>query len=251
MKNVKCLALALLLAFLAGCTTTPTGSEAFKGRSPEEIFYKGEKSLSKKHYKEAVSEFEAFDALYPFDPRAEQAQVDLIFAYYKSGDPDSAIAEADRYIRLYPMSSKVVYAYYLRGVVNMDRNISWIYNAFPCDRARRDLTSLKMAFLDFQKLLQLYPDCAYAMDAQKRMFHIKNVLARHEIQIADFYFQRHAYVAAANRASYIVQHLPCTPEVPAALIIMIKSYRCLGNDELANDALEVLKLNYPNDVKRL
>ncbi|MBA2654750.1 MAG: outer membrane protein assembly factor BamD [Gammaproteobacteria bacterium] len=251
MKNDKWIILVFVLFYLAGCAAPPTGSEAYKGKPPQEIFVKGERSLSKKHFKEAVAEFEAFDALYPFDPRAEQTQVDLIYAYYKAGDPDSAIAASDRYIRLYPMSPKIAYVYYLRGVVNMDRNISWIYNAFPCDPAKRDLASLSHAFVDFQRLLQLYPSCIYAADAQKRMVHIKNLLARHELQIAEFYFNRHAYVAAANRASYIVQHLPGTPQVPTALVIMVKSYRALGDDELANDALEVLKVNYPNETKRL
>lgn len=251
MKNFKGLILTFFLLALSGCAAPPTGSEAYKGHPPEEIFGKGEKSLSKKHFKEAVSEFEAFDALYPFDPRAEQAQVDLIFAYYKEHDPDSAIAAADRYIRLYPTSPKISYVLYLRGIVNMDRNISWIYNAFPCDPAKRDLTSLQLAFTDFQKLLQHYPNCMYAADAHKRMLHIKNLLARRELQTAEFYFKRNAYVAAANRASYIVQHLPGTPEVPQALCLMVKSYRALGDDELANDSLQVLKLNYPNELKRL
>jgi outer membrane protein assembly factor BamD len=251
MKNYKCLILAVLLASLVGCKTTPTGSEAFKGKSPEEIYSKGEKALSKKHFKESVSEFEAFDALYPFDSRSEQAQVDLIYAYYRSNDFDSAVAAADRYLRLYPMSPKAPYVCYLRGVVNMERNLSWIYNAFPCDPAKRDLANMQQAFSDFQRVLTLYPNCVYAADAQRRMFHIKGTLARHEYQIAEFYFMRHAYVAAANRASYIVQHLPGTQEVPAALIIMVKSYRALGHEELANDALEVLRLNYPERAKGL
>lgn len=231
---------------LAGCAKPLTGSEAYKGHPPEEVFVKGEKSLCKKHFKEAVAEFEAFDALYPFDPRAEQALLDLCFAYYKSHDSDSAVAAADRYIRLYPMSDKAAYAYYLRGVVNMERNLSWIYNAFPCDPAKRDLTGLQQAFHDFQKLVQVYPCSVYAPDAHKRMLHIKHLLARRELQTAEFYFKRNAYVAAANRASYIVQHLPGTQEVPAALKIMVKSYQALGDEELANDALQVLKYNYPN-----
>jgi outer membrane protein assembly factor BamD len=243
MKSTKCVMVILLITTLFGCATPRTGSEAYKGRSPQEIFSKGESSLTKKHYKEAVAEFEAFDALYPFNPAAEQAQLNLIFAYYKATDPDSALAAADRYIRLYPMSPNIPYVYYLRGVINMERNISWIYTAFPCDLAKRDLTSLQNAFIDFQKLLQQYPHSIYAADARKRMVHIKNLIARRELQVAEFYFQRGAYVAAANRASYIVSHLPGTAEVPAALTIMVKSYRALGNEDLANDCLQVLRLN--------
>jgi outer membrane protein assembly factor BamD len=250
MKNLKCLVLLLLL-LLVSCAKVPTGSDVYKGYPSDEILRKGEKSLSKKHYKEAVAEFEAFDALYPFDPRAEQALVDLTFAYYKANDADSAVAAADRYIRLYPMSPKIEYIYYIRGVVNMERNLSWMYNAFPCDPAKRDLTGICQAFADFQRLIQLFPCSPYAPDANKRMRHIKNMLARRELQTAEFYLKRCAYVAAANRASYIVQHLQGTQAVPEALNIMVKSYRALGDNELAEDALQVLKLNYPNQIKKL
>lgn len=251
MKNYKCLFLLALLPLLASCATQPTGADAYKGKSAEAIFCKGERSLQKKHFKDAVSEFEAFDALYPFDPRAEQALLDLIYAYYKASDFDSALGAADRYLRLYPMSEKAAYALWIRGVVNMEHNHSWIYNAFPCDPAKRDLAPTQAAFADFQKLIQVYPNSPYAADAQKRMFYIKNLIARRELQIADFYFARNAYVAAANRASYVVEHLCGSSEVPRALVIMVKSYRALGEMEQANEALQVLKLNYPAATKGL
>lgn len=247
MKNYKLIILGFFLAIsLIGCKTIPTGAEAFQGKPPEEIFNKAEKALCKKHFKEAVTECEAFDALYPFDSRAEQVQVNIIYAYYKSNDFDSALAAADRYLRLYPMSAKAPYVCYLRGVINMERNLSWIYNAFPCDPAKRDLACLQLSFVDFQRVITNYPHCVYARDARKRMFYIKEILARHEYQIAEFYYLRRAYVAAANRASFIVEHLPGTKVIPKALMIMIKSYRALGDEGLANDALQVLTLNYPS-----
>lgn len=251
MKNYKCVILLALLPLFASCTTVTTGADSYKGKSAEVIFSKGERSLQKKHYKDAVSEFEAFDALYPFDPRAEQALLDLIFAYYKSSDFDSALAASERYLRLYPMSCKAPYALYIRGVIDMEHNHTWIYNAFPCDPAKRDLTPLLSAFADFQKLLAVYPNSEYTADAQRRMIYIKNMLARRELQTAEFYFKRCAYVAAANRASYVVQHLCGTPEVPRALVIMVKSYRALGETEQANEALQVLKLNYPSQLRNL
>lgn len=246
MKKIRLTFLLALLPLVTSCASTPQGADAYKGKSAQEIFTKGEKSLSKKHFKDAISCFEGFDALYPFDSRAEQAQLDVIYAYYKSNDPDSAVAAADRYIRLYPMSNNVAYVYYLRGVTNMERNISWIYNAFPLDPAKRDLASMQQAFSDFHKLLEVYPDSTYCTDARKRMIYIRNLLSRHELQIAQFYLQRKAYIAAANRGSYIVQHLQGSSEIPEALAIMVKSYRALGENEPADDALRVLKMNYPN-----
>jgi outer membrane protein assembly factor BamD len=247
MKNYKYVLLLPFLILLANCASAPSaGSDAYRGQAAEVILAKGEKSLRKKHFKEAIAHYEAFDALYPFDPRAEQALLDLMFAYYKANDYDSTLATSDRYLRLYPMSTKADYVLYIRGVASMEHNHSWIYNAFPCDPAKRDLVSLQQAFNDFQKLIKVYPGSAYIPDAHKRMVHIKTLLAKHELQTAQFYFQRHAYVAAANRASYIVQHLHGAPQVPEALRIMIKSYRALGDKHQADEALEVLKFNYPN-----
>jgi outer membrane protein assembly factor BamD len=251
MKKYKFLMLLAILPIFASCTTNPVGADAYRGKSAEVIYCKGERSLQKKHYKDAISEFEAFDALYPFDCRAEQALLNLIFAYYKANDYESAIAATDRYIRLYPMCEKAAYVLFIRGVINMEHNHSWIYNAFPCDPAKRDLSNTQSAFADFAKLIQLYPNSPYACDAQKRMMHIKNLIARRELQTAEFYFSRNAYVAAANRASYVVQHLCGTCEVPRALMIMVRSYRALGETEQANEALQVLRLNYPGAVKGL
>lgn len=246
MKNIRILLCLAFLPLISSCASSPQGADAYKGRPPQELFTKGERALSKKHYKDAIGYFEAFDALYPFDKRAEQTELDVIYAYYRSGDADSAIAASDRYLRLYPMSNNVAYIYYLRGVINMERNISWIYNAFPLDPAKRDLASMQQAFADFNKLIQLFPHSCYVHDARKRMIYIRTLLARHELQIAQFYLQRKAYIAAANRASYIVQHLQGTAEVQQALEIMVISYKALGEEEPANDALRVLTANYPH-----
>jgi outer membrane protein assembly factor BamD len=128
----------------------------------------------------------------------------------------------------------------------MERNLSWVYNALPLDPAKRDLSYMQQAFNDFQKLIQMYPNSSYAADSRKRMIHIRSLLANHELQTAEFYYQRKAYVAAANRASYVVQHLPGAKQVPQALAIMVKSYRAIGEKQLENDAMQVLKLNYPD-----
>ena len=100
--------------------------------------------------------------------------------------------------------------------------------------------------MDFNQLLRFYPKSRYTPDARQRMIYIRNALARHELQIAQYYFTQGGFVASANRANEIVQHYQKTPSVKPALLLMVKSYRKLGLTKEANDALKILELNFPN-----
>jgi outer membrane protein assembly factor BamD len=243
------LKISLVLVFLTTllCACTPTTSvEAYKNKTAQEIFTSAEKHLAKEKYDIAVQEFEALDTLYPFGPYAEQGQLDIIYAYYKSGDFASALAAADRYIRLYPRSPNVDYAYYMKGLVNYGRGDNWFQRLFPTDPSQRDLNYMIQSFHDFHELVQRFPDSRYAPDARLRMLYIRNLLAQHELDVAKFYFRRKAYVAAANRAAGLVEMYPQAPQVVPALAIMVESYQALGETQMANDTLQVLVANYPN-----
>jgi outer membrane protein assembly factor BamD len=73
------------------------------------------------------------------------------------------------------------------------------------------------------------------------MIFLRNLIAKQEIYIAEYYIERKAYVAAINRANYIIQHMSKTPEVLKALEISIIAYNELGKEDLAQEAEEVLK----------
>src|SRR5579871_2896853 len=143
------------LAFLSGCTPTKPG-EPFKKMTSQQIFDGGEKALAKRRYDVAIRYFEGLEALYPFGPNTQQAQLDIIYAYYKNDDPTSALAAADRYIHLYPQSSDVEYAYYMKGLVNFERGQSWLQRKFKVDPAQNDLNYMHQAFIDFNELLQRF-----------------------------------------------------------------------------------------------
>ena len=78
------------------------------------------------------------------------------------------------------------------------------------------------------------------------MVYLRNILAEYELHVARFYLQRGAYIAAANRAKTVVESYQQTPAVAEALVILAKSYKIMGLDDLANTTLSVLKLNYPD-----
>jgi len=245
-KWVKWIMVAGLLSSLIACASTTDPAEKYKNKTAEQIYQGGEAALAKGHDSSAIEHFEALDALYPFGANAEQAQLDLMYAYYASGDSPSAAAAAERFIRLYPRSVHVDYAYYIKGLAEFNQDRGWFQRYLPTDLSQRDPGTMSQAFTDFSTLLRLFPDSVYAPDARQRMVYLRDLFSKHELHIAKYYFRRTAYVAAANRANYIVQHYDGTPQVEEALGIMVRSYRQLGLQEPAQQALAVLQMNYPN-----
>jgi outer membrane protein assembly factor BamD len=246
MKNIKLVIVVMAALLLAGCAAAPDISTLYPGQSESKIFHDGEHFMLKGNYAEAVKHFEVLDARYPFGKYSRQGQLDIIYAYLKNDDVTSALASADRYIKLYPIGPSVDYAYYMRGLIRFNQNHGFFEKYFPTDFAKRDLTTIKQAYGDFRLLLHYFPRSKYAADAKIRLRYIRNIISRHELQVAEFYFKHDAYVAAANRANIVVQNYQGTPSVPQALAVMVKSYRKLNLAKDANEALQVLRMNFPN-----
>jgi len=218
----------------------------YKNQSAEQIFRGGEINVAKKRYADAVKQFEALDALYPFSQYDEQAQLNLMYAYYQNDDVASAAATAMRFIRLYPRSDRVDYAYYMKGLADFEQDRGWVQRYFPGDLSQRDPGTTRQAFDDFDQLIKLFPNSPYAPDARQRMIYLRNLFAGYELHIATYYLRRGAYVAAVNRSLYIIQHYDGTPQVQEALGIMVTSYRALGLTAAASQTVQILQLNYPH-----
>ncbi|QTS84120.1 outer membrane protein assembly factor BamD [Coxiella endosymbiont of Amblyomma nuttalli] len=218
----------------------------FCNKIPMGLLNAGEKALAKENYAEAIKNFKALDAVYPFGPYAKQAALDIIYAYYKNCDTAFAIAAAKRYIHLYPRDSHVDYAYYMRGIIAFDLKLSWLQELADISPAARDVSTLQRSFIAFSTLVQVFPHSLYTPDALARMRYIRNLIAQREITIAEFYMKRHAYMAAANRASYVVQHFQGSPQVIKGLIIMILAYRALDLPKMADSIYYLLQTNYSN-----
>ncbi len=245
--RTRLLLLLALLSSLYGCATTTNTdiAAAYRGQTAEQIFICAQTALVKGNYTTATQRFEALDTLYPFGQYAERAHLDIIYAYYKTGDMVATAAAADRYIQLYPASSYTDYAYYMKGIANFEQDRGWLQRYFPTDLADRDPGTSKQSFDDFGKLICLYPDSQYVPDARQRMVYLRNLLARYDMNIARYYYCRAAYVAAINRASNVLQHYQQSPSTPCALELMVNAYRKLGMERQANEALSVLECNYP------
>lgn len=241
--------LSVAALIISGCSTTnPDPAVRYQNQSAEQLFHSAENHLARGKNSTAIKQYEALDALYPFNPHAEQAQLDMIYAYYESGDMPSAVASAKRFIRLFPDSPHIDYAYYMKGLANFSQDRGWLQRYFPTDSSARDPGTAYQAFDDFDELLRLYPESAFACDARQRMVFLRDMFANHELHVATYYYRRGAFVASANRATYIIDHYEDTPQVEPALGLLVKSYRHLGLISLSNDALHTLEINYPGGI---
>jgi outer membrane protein assembly factor BamD len=212
----------------------------------EKDFYEViQKDLKGGFWLTAIENLEALEAQYPFGDYAEQAQLELIYARYKSGEFETAIAAADRFIRLHPQHPNVDYAYYLKGLSSFSQSKGFFDQLLPTDETKRDPGAARNSFSSFNELLSRFPESPYAPDARKRMIYLRNILARHEIHAANYYFFRGAYLAAANRGRYVVENFQKTPAVPDGLAVMAQAYHLMQMNDLANDAAALLAANYP------
>jgi outer membrane protein assembly factor BamD len=237
---------ASLLA-LGGCTTSQEDrAEAVANQGIQPLYADARNSMSVGNFAQATQILSLIDSKYPFGPHSHQVQLDLIYSYYKGGKPDQAVATIDRFVRLNPNHADVDYAYFMRGVTNMELDDNLFQNLLGVDRDDRDPSKSKEAFEDFRRLIQKYPNSKYAPDARERMLHIKTRLAKYEIAVARFYMRRQAYVAAANRGRYVIENFPDTNQVQPALEVMVSSYDQLNLTELKENTMRTLRLNYPD-----
>ncbi|MGA0933670.1 MAG: outer membrane protein assembly factor BamD [Pseudohongiellaceae bacterium] len=235
--------LLLLIALLAGCSSN---QENFANSGEEFLFNEGLRSMEISNWNRAILIWQQLEAQFPFGQYAEQSQLELIYAYYRNREPEAARAAADRFIRLYPDSESLDYAYYMKGMAYYSEDNRILGRYLPTDPSKRDPGKARESFADFAQLLNLFPNSLYAADARARMVYLKNLLADYEVHVAEFYIERQAYLSALNRARFVMENFQGTPAVPRALEIMVEMYLRLGLNDLADASLEILKLNYPD-----
>ncbi|MFV1982473.1 MAG: outer membrane protein assembly factor BamD [Thiohalomonadales bacterium] len=231
---------------MSSCSSiTKDESDSTSGMTAEEIYNEAQDSMEGGNYDQAVELFEKLDVKFPYGPYAKQAKLEIIYAYFKYDNLESAIIAAERFIKLFPTDPHVDYAYYMQGVSRYEVEESFLDSWFDQDPTERDPESARDSFKYFGLLLKNYPNSIYNEDAKKRMLFIRNSLAKHEIHVANYYFKRRAYVAAVNRSKYVLKNYQKTPSVKDALQIMVNAYKKLNLIKLADDAQRVLNKNYP------
>ncbi len=243
--------IVLLALFLAVTVLTSTGCRKEKDhqddRNAAALYEDAKRYLDNKSWARATVAYKMLQTRYPFGRYTEQSMLDLSYVYFKGGNSQGALSTLDRFIRTYPAHPNVDYAYYLKGLVNYEQNLGFLERMMPNRVRDRDQSAARDSFLDFSELLRRFPNSRYVPDARQRMVFLRNNLAAYEILVADYYLRRKAYIAAVNRARYVLEVYPNTPETVEALVVLHKAYTELELPELADSSWNVLELNYPDN----
>ncbi len=248
MRSLAVIAALFLATLLSGCGLLPEVKDETIGWSANKLYTTAKEAMNEGNYDAAITHYEKLESRYPYGRFAQQAQIDVAYAYWKSGEPVSALAACDRFIKLHPNHPNVDYVYYLRGLINFNEDIGLMGYISQQDMTERDPKGARESFEAFRELITRFPDSKYAPDATMRMKYLVNALAQLEVHVARYYMKRGAYVAAINRAQYAVKSYPDVPATEEALFIIVKAYDQLGMNELRDDAERVMRKNFPDSV---
>jgi outer membrane protein assembly factor BamD len=235
--------LVIFTLFLSACSSNPDKDRELTER---EYYEQAREALDDGSLVVASDRLQKLESHYPFGRYAEQAQLELIYINYKMSDLDSVLATSERFIRLHPLHEQVDYAYYMRGLATYEMGFAFVERYLSDDIPKRDTQPLEDAFNHFAELLDRYPNSRYVDDSRKRMIFIRERLASYDIGIARYYMKRHAFLAAANRCENILLHHQKTAAVADSLAIMVEAYDELKMTSESEQALALLKQNYPD-----
>lgn len=243
---LRSLAMAAIVALLTtGCNLLPEVKDETSGWSAERFYSSAHDEMLSGNYTRAVRLFETLEARYPYGRHAQQALLESAYANYRASETALAVAAADRFIRTYPQHGSVDYAYYIKGLVHFREDQGLLGYLYETDLSERDPKAMKEAFLAFKELVQKFPESRYAEDAQYRLRYLSNALGMSEVHVARYYYNRGAYIAAANRAQTSLLAYPAVPANEDALDVLVRSYEKLGLAQLADDSRRILEKTYP------
>jgi outer membrane protein assembly factor BamD len=245
LRGLLLLPLALLV-LATGCKSNNTQTRLSR-LTPENLYDRGAKALRSSDYGEAVRTFEALNARYPFTSQARQSRLDILYAYYKMGEKESATDAAETFIRENPTHPRIDYAWYIKGLVDFERTPNAVERWLKADLSERPPLTARKSFQSFRTVVEKFPKSAYAPDSRKRMIYLRNRLADYELQIARYYVSRGAWVAAAQRAQQTIEQYDGAPATKDGLRVLYRCYSELKYPELASNTEKVFKENFPED----
>ena len=243
-RNLSILGIFMLLLIISSCSSNEEMPD--ERLVEKELYDQAQTRLKNGSFSTAILSLEALESRFPFGRYAEQAQAELIYAYYMNSQFEASQSAAERFINLHPRHSHTGYAFYMKGLAAFTDDSGLFSRYFQSDLAKREVVMAQTSFGELSEFISRYPESKYVPHAKQRMIYLRNLLAEHEIYVADFYMKRGAYLAAIGRAKYVIENLPNTPQTPFALSILVEAYEILEYEELRKTSLEILNANYPN-----
>lgn len=245
-RSVAGTLIAVLFALMLGACASGTTTDSTRGWTVEKLYSEAKGELDAGNYKKAVEYYEKLEARFPYGRYAQQAALEVAYAYFRQRESASAIAACDRYIKLYPNAPNVDYAYYLKGLVSFNEDLGMIARLSNQDMTERDPKAMQESFDSLRELVTRFPESKYAPDALQRMRYLVNALAAYEVKVAEYYLRRRAYVAAVNRAQSAITTFESAPALERAFVVLVRSYQAMGLTDLQKDAERLMQINFPD-----
>lgn len=241
-------ALALFMAAVAGMTSScswlpSTPDDPTLEWSADKLYSEARDALDDSNWSMAKEYYTKLESRYPFGRYAQQAQIEMAYAAWKDDDPAAAIQACDRFLRAYPNHPSSDYVIYLKALATLNEDEGFFARLTKQDIADRDAQAARDAFDVFKLLVEKYPDSRYAPEARRRLHELVLAQGKHELTVAQFYYDRHAYVAAIQRAQRVLQDFQQTPYADDALKVIAASYEKLGMKDRQADVERVIEMN--------
>jgi outer membrane protein assembly factor BamD len=235
------MALALIAAIaVSGCSTfkkkTPT--LAYEERPVELLFSVGANALDRHQWADAVNYFREVERQHPYSEWSRRSILMTAYAHYESNNYGEAIADADRFITLYPGNVATPYAYYLKAICYFEQIVD----------VGRDQAATEQAQRSLGEVMKRYPKTEYATDARLKLDMVQDQLAGKEMTIGRFYLRNSNPIAAIGRFRTVVDRYQTTSHAPEALYRLVEAYMTVGLIDEARKNGAVLGYNYPGDV---
>ncbi len=222
----------ILVAFvlpLAACSLRqkPTG---------EDYYAQGQLNFASKEYKASIENYQKLIDVFPFSPYAEDAEMKIGLAYYQQKDYAEAIGALDDFQRMHPTSPNLELVTYYIGMSYYDQ----------MGREDQDQTKTEQALKRFQELEQRFPEGSFAQLAHDKVLVCREMLARNQMIVGNYYYKRANFRAAESRFAELMQKYPETPVAPDALFELGISLEKEGKRYSAAQAFAAVKKHFPN-----
>jgi outer membrane protein assembly factor BamD len=205
---MRILTTAIIIVTAMGCSTVPKQAEIW----PAERYYnEARQAQSSGDFQTAIKYFSELEVRYPLSPHTQLAPLEIAYAYYKSKEHKLAIEAADRFVEYHPDHPNVDYALYLKGLTHFDQA--------HADSDNIIIEYARDSYQHFSNLTQNFPDSQYRNDSLKRMKHLRNQLAQHELSLAIQQLEAGDIAASKKRAKYVIEHYPKSPAATDALLL--------------------------------
>jgi outer membrane protein assembly factor BamD len=211
---------------------------AYEERPVELLFSVGADDLDRHQWNDAVNYFREVERQHPYSEWSRRAILMTAYAHYEANDYSEAIADADRFIALYPGNASTPYAYYIKAICYFEQIVD----------VGRDQAYTQNAEVALGDVIKRYPNTEYAVDARLKRDMVMDQLAGKEMTIGRFYLRDGNSIAAIGRFRTVVDRYQTTSHAPEALYRLVEAYLNLGLTHEATMDGAVLGYNYPGDV---